>query len=393
MIKVLMIGQLPKEVGGNYTTGAANVVYELSKKKVNALNLYIFGTNISNARAIRFSSFANQYIGYRFLIFDILFDALFHPRKTAAEWKHYKNIDHANPLRYAFYKANIKRAISVVRPDIIHVHSIGNISPTRFAIDNYKMPLLLTCHGIFYRGDSSDIIQRDRYLGNIRFANYYSGLTKESLNEYESILGVDKTKVYVVPNGVDCSKFYYDVDIRVSLRKLMNVSDETKVFITVASVQERKGQFKFIKLIEKLPIDCQYWIVGTGPDIPLIQNYIIQKKLDNIKLLGYQSADVLFKYYSAADIYAHVSTKEGQALCEIEANATGLRTIVNKAIVGTIPDLKKGDYFVTDIDNFTDSTDLLDWLNQPTAPRTSRTSFDWQEIAEMYASLYRKIVK
>ena len=32
-MRILIIGQLPKEIGGNYTTGAANVVYELSKQR------------------------------------------------------------------------------------------------------------------------------------------------------------------------------------------------------------------------------------------------------------------------------------------------------------------------------------------------------------------------
>ena len=40
-MKVLLIGQLPKEIGGNYTTGAANVVYELSKQREDGVLYYI----------------------------------------------------------------------------------------------------------------------------------------------------------------------------------------------------------------------------------------------------------------------------------------------------------------------------------------------------------------
>ena len=39
MIKILSIGQLPKEVGGSYTSGIARVVYELSKQSVLVLKL------------------------------------------------------------------------------------------------------------------------------------------------------------------------------------------------------------------------------------------------------------------------------------------------------------------------------------------------------------------
>lgn len=390
-MKVLMVGQLPKEIGGNYTTGAANVIYELSKKKVEGVSLFTFGTNISDKNAQIHSSYKYQYLGYRFIIFSILSDIIRHPLKTISEWEHYIKLDHANPFRYALYKANIKKAIQVVSPDVIHVHSIGNISPVRYALGNLRIPVLLTCHGIFYRGNPSDFVQRDRHLGNINLADYYSGLTKESLDEYENILGIDRSKVSIIPNGVDCKKFYFNLDSRISLRKEYELSDDTTVFITVASVQERKGQFAFIKVLEKLPLDFQYWIIGDGPDVNAIQNYIHQKKLYNIKLFGYRSSDELYKFYSAADIYAHVSLKEGQALCEIEANATGLRTIVNKQIVGTIPDLEAGDYFVFDPGNI-DEDNLVNWINNNKQTRISKTSLDWQVIAEKYVELYKYIL-
>ena len=45
-MRILIIGQLPKEIGGNYTTGAANVVYELSKQREDGVLYYTYGTNI-----------------------------------------------------------------------------------------------------------------------------------------------------------------------------------------------------------------------------------------------------------------------------------------------------------------------------------------------------------
>ena len=97
---------------------------------------------------------------------------------------HYHTVDHQSILRFAFYEANIREAIKRVQPDLIHVNSIANVSPVRFAIGKSKIPMLLTCHGIFYRGDEKDVVNRDRNLGNIKLADAYSGLTLESLNEY-----------------------------------------------------------------------------------------------------------------------------------------------------------------------------------------------------------------
>lgn len=393
-MRILMIGQLPKEAGGNYTTGAANVVYELSKQHIDGLEVYMVATNASDKNIQKICAFTHQYIGYRKDIIGILKDLVSHPIRTIREWKHYTNFDHENPLRYAFYKTNIRRAISIVQPDIIHVHSISNVSPTRFAMERKQIPLLLTCHGIFYRGDTEDVKGREVYQGNLPLCDYYTGLTEESRHEFTDILGVPPEKYTIIPNGVDTKKFYYSEEWRTRIRKEMDIKDSTKVFITVASLQERKGQLSFIKILEHLDFDYQYWLVGSGPDKEAIESYVAERYLDEkIKVLGYRNRDELYKYYSAADIYAHPSWKEGQALCEIEAYACGLRTIVNKAVIGTIVGdfTDKCLYYVTDFENV-QLRELTEWLQLPTPPRHSRSNYDWRLIMERYRTVYKRIV-
>lgn len=392
-MRVLIIGQLPKEAGGNYTTGAAKVVYELSKQKASGVELFIYATNASAGAVKSYCSYPNKYIGYKFSILPIIKKLVTDPSKTFREWNHYKTVDHENPLRYEFYRENIRKAIEIVKPDLIHVNSIGNVSVTRFAIGEKKIPLLLTCHGIFYRGESYNTIGRDRYMGNLPLCDYYTGLTEESRQEFTDILGISSEKYTIIPNGVDSSKFYFSEEWRGKIRNEMNVSNDTIVFITVASLQERKGQLTFIKLLEQLDINYQYWLVGTGPDKELIENYISEHHLEGIvKLLGYHDSDDLYRYYSAADVYAHSSWKEGQALSEIEAYATGLRTLVNKAIVGTLVadanDLKQ--YCIVDFDNIQYDV-IKDWIRNKESKRVSKGNYDWKHILERYAEVYKRL--
>lgn len=389
-----MIGQLPKEIGGNYTTGAANVVYELSKHKAQFIELYTLGTNISAKTAKKVSLYKNQYIGYSIRPFAMIWRLIKNPISSIKSLVHYKKVDNQSPIRYFIYEENIARAIKAVSPEIIHVNSIGNISPAHFALGGMNIPILLTCHGIFYRGDTADKIGRRRYLGNISFADAYSGLTEESVNEYEMFLGVPKEKVSVIPNGVDCNKFYFSLEDRKIIRKKYNISDSCNVFITVASIQERKGQLEFIKLLSKLDIEYQYWIIGRGPDEDTVKEFVASNNLEKkIKFFGYLNSSQLYKYYSAADFYAHPSWKEGQALSELEANATGLRTIVNKAVVDTIAsDLNSEDYYVVDFINL-DLSSLYSWIKLKRGNRASRTNFHWEVISEKYANLYRQLLK
>ena len=82
-MKVLIIGQLPKEIGGNYTTGAANVVYELSRQHIDGVESFYLGTNILNKRAKLNSTNYAHYIGYRRLaLVGVVKDFLLHPLIT-----------------------------------------------------------------------------------------------------------------------------------------------------------------------------------------------------------------------------------------------------------------------------------------------------------------------
>ena len=392
-MKVLLIGQLPKEIGGNYTTGAANVVFELGKQNVAEVEYFTYGTNIAYASAKKSSNYVNQYIGYKLKPFKILVHLLLHPIKFLKNWTHYCFVDHKNPIRLAFYEDNIREAINVIKPDLIHVNSINNVSPTKFALDDKNIPILLTCHGIFYRGDIRDKNNRDCYLGNIKLVDAYSGLTHEAQEEYEKILGISRDRVTIIPNGVDCSKFYFSAVDRKKKREELGITDTCKVFITVASVQERKGQLNFVKFLERLNLDFQYWIIGKGPHEKEIKEYIQKHDMyDRIRLLGYKDPSTLYQYYSAADVYAHPSIKEGQALCELEAKATGLPTMVNKDIIGTIAnDITKDDYYVMDFDNL-DYIHIENWLTK-NRERQSQNNLDWKYIAQKYADLYKQIIR
>ena len=82
---------------------------------------------------------------------SMLMTTFIHPIATFKHLMHYKKADHQNVLRLFFYEDNIRKAIERVQPDLIHVNSINNVSPVRFAIGNRKIPVLLTCHGILSR--------------------------------------------------------------------------------------------------------------------------------------------------------------------------------------------------------------------------------------------------
>lgn len=398
-MRVLQVGQLPKEMGGHYTTGVARVVGELSRYKFGVHEVYLYATNISNEKAQLLHSEYCTYLGYVKRPFCIIAHIILHPIETLYSFKTYRKTDKATSfLHMEFIRDNYARIIEEVKPDVIHYHGTA-LSAMFFANMNRKIPILYSPHALVWADkDSNEDIRsvaiRTAQL-TMSFADHYTALN-ESVLKRMRLLNIDEERITIVPNGVDSKKFYFSESARKEVREALRVKEGTIVFISVGLVIDRKGQFAFLKFLQSLGIDYQYWIIGRGPDEEPIKKFVEENGIwDKVKLLGYIEDKDIYKYHSAADYYAHVSFYEAQALSEIEAYSCGLPIIVNKDIADTVigyPCLNRQLYYVL---NFVqpDIAEIKAWLYLERSRRTSRNQYDWQIVAEMYSECYEKIMK
>lgn len=395
-MRVLQIGQLPKEMGGNYTTGVARVVGELSKHKFGQHEVFLYGTNISEEKAHLLCNYKNQYMGYVKRPLHLICHILLHLISSIKAYKTYKVTDNASFLHMEFIRDNLSRVIDEVKPDVIHHHGTA-LSSLYYANKKKNIPIIYSPHGFMWvneeGGDASYEQRLKATTLSLTFANHYTALNESVVKRMQK-LGVERDKITIIPNGVDTKKFYYSESARNELRKKFDVNDSTLVFITVGLVIDRKGQMSFLKMLESLDIDYQYWIIGKGPDEELIHQYAEERKIqDKVKLLGYVEDKEIYKYHSAADFYALGSSEEAQSLAEIEAYTCGLRTIVNHVISETvIGDVSKETdrYYVVDFDAV-DKVDLIIWLGRAFMQRVSVWKYDWSEIALKYADYYNMV--
>lgn len=384
-----MVAPISQDNGGSYTTGVCKVVESLMAQKYSDAKLYLSSTNISDEKAKKLCKYQNQYNGYKYLLLYAIKEVILHPLRFIREFEFYMQDCHVNPLRFFFYRLNIERHIKRINPDIIHVHTTE--SPAVNIANKHSIPTIVTMHGFFYRGES-DKTKLDFLYNSTRNFNVFTGLTTECQKLMSKYLEIDKNKIQIIPNGIDTSKFIFDKSEREILREKFNASDSI-IFITVGSLQSRKGQLEFIKILENLNFNWKYWIIGTGPDKTRILEYCEEKGFtDKVTLLGHIGSDDLYKYYSAADVYAHTSKMEGQALSEMEAYATGLRIAVNKCLQETIATdvYRKDIYYLMDMENI-EFKSFNSWLFMNTRERETRKGIDWQEIADQYNKLYKQV--
>lgn len=386
-----MVGQLPKEVGGSYTTGVCNVVYELSRCYNKEVEMYVYATNLASDKASRIQG-PSKYFGTKMRYFDVIWNVIKNPLKSVKEWRYYYQVTHMFPIRCEFYKDNFIRLIKEVQPDLIHCMNIFQMAPLYFANPNHNIPIVLTLHGVFFDNDKN---VEDLTKGNIQLADYTTGLTPETMRGIES-LNFPSFKSFMIPNGTDINKFHFDGNERMKIRSILGVKDDTVLMITVASLQQRKGQLSFCKILNKMPgeFNYKYVIIGKGEDEIKINQFVRDNNLqEKIFIIGYVPNIDLYKYYSAADIYIHSSYEEGQALSEIEAYATGLKTAVNKDIIGTVITYESNpdNYFTFDYKKF-DVQAFINWCQAKYENRVTRKQFDWNNILDMYKVIYNSII-
>lgn len=390
-MKILIIGQLPVEVGGKYTNGVCNVVYELSKCSSQDVKQYVYATNMDDIIARNIHS-KTRYFGTILRPRNVLFNVLQRPLQTLRKWYYYKNVTHMSVIRNEFYYDNFTRIIQKVKPDIIHCMNIVQLAPLHFAAKEFRIPIVTTLHGVFTNMQDDKDLQE----GNIMLSNYTTGLTAETMAGIVK-MGFPASKSFLIPNGTDTSKFYYDNNERVKLRKILGLDNETTMMVTVGSLQHRKGQYSFCKILKDLPnsFKYHYYIIGSGPDKDKINKYIIDNGLqDKISIIGYIENTELYKYYSSADLYIHCSYAEGQALSEVEAFATDLKIAVNRDIVDTVVTDTKNerDYFIFEYNHF-ENEEFVNWAKNHKNNRRTRKQYDWNSIYKMYVCMYKKILK
>ena len=307
------------------------------------------------------------------------------------------------PLKSVYNPLNIiylRRYVLKHKYDIVHVHlfpaSYWVAIATR-SILTWKPKLVLTEHSTHNK-------RREKW--------YLRGLEKFVYSTYDNVASVskqvqenliswlnpaDKSKFFVIENGVDIEKFaqvepYKKNDICDSF------SDDTKLICMVARFTESKDQATVIKAMLDLPQDVHLLLIGEGPLKGMCQDLVIKLNLsDRVHFLGFRE-DVP-RILRSADIMVLSSNWEGFGLAAIEGMAAG-----KPVVASDVPGLRQVVFGAGVLFKSSDSKDLsiklLELLeNRQLYEKISRMcverakSYDIQRTVGEYVALYRSIIE
>ncbi|MHA1130255.1 MAG: glycosyltransferase family 4 protein [Candidatus Helarchaeota archaeon] len=374
--------------------GPVRHVYELSKfltKKGH--NLTVFTTN-----KIGFNSTSNQHYQkfgnikvYRFPVH-----------------LHYKGY-WVTPLLY--------RYLTRISPDLIHIHSYRNYQgDIAFLYSKLKnIPFVLTPHGSIraeeeYNPNSSlfQVIRGvyDNLLGK-RIIHAAKRLIAVNETEIWHLLSLQakKSKISIIPNGINITLFKKDEIKEKLFRKKFDINDP--FILSVGRLHHIKGFEFLIKAFSQIHQkfhDLKLVIIGEDFGYKSYLINLIQKfKLDHsLILIDKVFKDFLVGAYSAAAVYIQPSKFEIFGMAALEAAACGTPIVVTK--VGSFRNLVQNNKtgFTVDYNDILSLTKIISTLlnDSQLANQTSENArkhvvqnYAWNKIGAQIENLYQQVLK
>lgn len=141
-------------------------------------------------------------------------------------------------------------------------------------------------------------------------------------------------KYYVIPNGFDTTRFYFNSEYRKTIRKQLNLDDNSFLIGHVGRFNEQKNHpflLKVFKQVAEKNSNAYLILVGNGPDFDKINELINQHPYKN-RIIVYGETTETEKVYSAMDIFVFPSKYEGLGIVALEAQISGLPCCVSTAV-------------------------------------------------------------
>jgi len=224
----------------------------------------------------------------------------------------------------------VKKTISRIEPDIVHVHhSFTPLSVLAVrACAKLGLPCVLTNHSLPPAGDV-DCWLKISYIAPYRWLlrpTIVTAVSVAAANFIQEFLGL-KTEVKVIPNAVDTERFK------------PGLAERSDCILYVGRLVRRKGVHVLIeafKILQRRGFDVKLVIGGKGYMEPLLK--FMASDTDNIVFLGAVSEEVKPALFAGAKVFVLPSLAgESFGVVLLEALSSGTPVVATR--VGGIPEI------------------------------------------------------
>jgi glycosyltransferase involved in cell wall biosynthesis len=308
--------------------------------------------------------------------------------------------------------AELVRMFRDLEPEIVHTHNPKPGIYGRLAARAARVPNVVnTVHGLYAQaGDSTS--RRAVVYGLERIAARCSDA--ELVQNVEDMavlrkLGIPAAKLHLLGNGIDLERFDRDSiapAARAALRREWSVPDNAVVCGVVGRLVAEKGYrelFNAAALLRSAAPQIHFVVVGPTDDDKadaLSKRAIGEaQRLGNLHFAG-ERADIE-RCYTAFDMYALASYREGfprsameaaaMGLPIVETNIRGCRQVVEDDITGRLVAPRDAFALATAIHDLAETPHLLAKMGSA-AREKARKEFDQQRCIDITLGVYEKLL-
>lgn len=241
--------------------------------------------------------------------------------------------------------------------DIAHIH-LNNCYGLRWArfFKVHNLKVIAHSHNTGFGGKSilkGLFKQFVQHLFVNEYCDYFVGCSQEAIDfAFGKKL---KSKQKVIFNGVDLKKYMFDKLTRAELRERYNIDNDTIVLGHIGHFNYQKNHIFLIEIISMLAkISNRKYVlllIGDGETKEIIKENVLSKNIEENVIFVPANMEV-DKYYSMFDIFLFPSKFEGFGIVAIEAQVSGLYTIISDRVPDFICLTDKCNVLGLDVENW-----------------------------------------
>lgn len=219
---------------------------------------------------------------------------------------------------------SLRKVIKEHQIDIVHFHVAQKGSFYRKVLLSWFVPK--RCRLIFHMHASQfDVFYAKQPLIMKKFVerslNRMDLIVALSIEWQQFYQSITKTPISIIENAVEIPE------------EPIYVARDSKKVITLGRVGERKGSYDILTVAQRMPA-IDFFLFGDG-EIEKVRNIVEQKKIKNVKVMGWISAVEKEALFSTTDLHFLPSYHEGLPMSILETMSYGIPNMGTN--IGGIP--------------------------------------------------------
>jgi glycosyltransferase involved in cell wall biosynthesis len=282
----------------------------------------------------------------------------------------------------------------IVRPDLLHIHSIGPAIVTPLA-RLFGLKVVVTYHSQNYQHEKWGALARLLFRAGERFGMRWShARIAISRSIAELILSRFHVRAELIPNGVVVPVLRRETG---ELQALGLAAG--RYIMQVGRISAEKRQLDLIAAFAQArPPEWQLVLVG-GLDASSYSQQVQARALEaGVVLAGFRRGAALQQLYTHAGLFVLPSAHEGLPIALLEALSFGLPVLASDIAANLELDLSHDSYFrMGDVDDLAAALRRTVALAQNFEQRQRRmawvmATYDWDRVAEQTLQVYRAVL-